>query len=189
MSRILIDIGHGFYCGSQNEERFDPGAVNQAAVSEFSLNVVSAIALQQRLQSLGQFAAFCPYGLSRFDRGLAAAGYDCFISVHHNAAGKPIKQQYVRVLHNKNSHTAQDRILAERVAEAIANILTITNFDAEPANLEVLRAARKTNVKASILTEAFFIDQGLSEAQMRIMARNAGYAIAQAVHEYFYFGG
>lgn len=186
MPQIIVDIGHGFHDKLPRQSSFDPGAVSPHGVTEFSLNIIAGVALIQRLRSLGHVAAFVPYGLARYDRGLCANGYDCFISVHHNSAGgKRLSAQQARVLHQIGSKKRESEILAERVAEAIGKGLTITNHDDDARNLEVLRGAEATACRAAILTEAFFLDQGEPEGLLREMARASGYAIARAVDDHF----
>lgn len=184
MPRFLIDIGHGFY-DTRPESRFDLGAVAPNGTTEFSLNVLTGTALLTRLQMLGQFAAFVPYGLERFARGIYASGYDCLVSVHHNASKAHFGQGAEACILEKSPHVDRSTQLALTITKSIAQGLQIPNRGPRPANLEILRAAAKTNVKAAVLTEGFFIDAGLDEAKMRDLARREGYLIADALHQFF----
>lgn len=182
MPRFLIDIGHGLYTADRSIP-FDRGAVAPNGCSEFSLNVLTASNLYQRLRSLGHHADTMTIGLTRSQRGRSAQGYDCLVSIHHNAS-KDHTAQGTEVCLLESSYEATQG-LALSIAESVARALGIHNRGLRCQNLEILRAASKTDVCHAILTEGFFIDSGLTEQYMRDMCVPEAFAIADALHQYF----
>ena len=187
MGRIIIDIGHGLYEGLlASDRRFDPGAVSKLTEpSEFDLNLYTAVALQERLQSLGHFAAFVPFGLELLSRGRMAKDFDVFLSIHHNASEERTAQGSECCVHDVHSRPA-DLELGIRIAESVAGALGIPDRGIVRRRLAVLSGARKTNVKAAVLVEGFFMDTpGLPYGVWPIVE---GRAIAAAVHAFLQAG-
>ena len=180
-NRVLIDIGHGQYDEPRGDRpAYDPGAVSPTGWAEFQVNLVTAVAMQERLQTLGHFTSFVPFGLQLFARGLYAKDFDVFVSIHHNAmAGK---SQGTEVAVHAKTGTDDDRDLAAGIAKTVSSALGIKNRGVIDLRLAVLSGARKTAVRAAVLTEGFFID--VPGIDLVGLARLEGQAMAAAVNDW-----
>lgn len=183
---VVIDVGHGFYDAHGDAKDFlDSGAVVLSGgqqIQEFHLNMVSAIACQTALMTRGHHAVFIPFGLTLEGRGASARNADVFLAIHHNAS-KEHGAQGSEVCVQSWTATQADLALGRRVSKSVAESLGIPDRGIVSLDLGVLRAARKTNVKAAILTEAFFMDSaGLAGWSM---ARQSGMAIAEELDRWF----
>lgn len=181
--RVVIDIGHGFYDETLSIIDYGASTVGIAPdLQEFHLNMISAISCQITLQALGHRCSFVPFGLTRSARGSHAKEADVFLSIHHNASDLH-HAQGTEVLVQKSTSIPADRLLALRIAKTVAAALGIGARGVMERNIEVLKAARKTNAKAVILTEAFFLDS--AGVQSWSYARLSGVAIAQEIDLWF----
>lgn len=154
MARILLDAGHG---PVPKPKLYDSGSLNPAGWHEFHINLLVVVEMTRRLIALGHHVDHTPFGLLTSERGKAAQGYDVLISVHHNAVNRTV--QGCEVLIESERATKHDRDLALRIVNSLSQALKITNRGIIPRRLSLLSAARfYTNVKAVVLTEAFFCD-------------------------------
>lgn len=177
--RVLIDIGHGPYDEPRGDRPpYDPGALSPTGWSEFQVNMVTAIALQERLDALGHHAAFVPFGLQLHERGMMARDFDVFVSVHHNALDG--RTQGTEVAVHRTRATEADKQLGLAIAKSVSEAIGTRNRGIVPLGLAVLSGARKTNVRAAVLTEGFFVD--VPGVPLVELARREGLAIAGAIH-------
>lgn len=181
---ILVDIGHGLYDGVAGKPPYDPGVVSPIGWQEYQVNMVTAIALVERLHMFGHAATFVPFGLSLEQRGLMARDFDVFLSIHHNAANETA-QGSEAVVHSVLA-LEPDRDLATRIAKTVSEVLGIRCRGIKELKLAVLSGARKTNVRAAVLTEGFFVD--VPGINLVDWARREGVAIARAVHGFLTMG-
>lgn len=178
-NRILIDIGHGPYDEPRGDRPpYDPGALSPTGWSEFQVNMVTSIALQERLQLLGHHAAFVPFGLGLYDRGRMATGFDVFVSIHHNALNG--RTQGTEVAVDRRYALPADRELGLAIAKSVSEALGTRNRGLVELALAALSGARKTNVRAAILTEGFFVD--MPGVPLVDLARREGVAMASAIN-------
>lgn len=176
---ILIDIGHGLYDEPTDKRHpYDPGGLSPIGWQEFQVNMITAIAAQERLQTLNHHAAFVPFGLGLYERGLMARDFDVFVSIHHNALNG--RAQGTEVAVHAVHATQADRALGLAIAKLVSAALGTKNRGLVDLRLAALSGARKTNVRAAVLTEGFFID--VDGVNLVDWARKEGIAIASAVH-------
>lgn len=180
---VCIDIGHG----KQPDGSFDTGAFDtDTSTTERSLNEIHAAACAKRLKELGCPVDVQPAGLSLEARGKGAAGYDVFISDHHNWYYS--KAQHTLAFLGANS-TASDQALGEMITKAVSAALDdkttakveVPNEGTREEGYTVPNKARSTDVRACCLTEAYFIDHPGAHGHHQEWSRLAGVATAEAI--------
>lgn len=177
--RIIIDIGHGWYAETAADKgRFDPGVVLPCGTNEFMLNSAAAAVVMSDLLAKGHHVEFVPLGLPLFERGRKAAGFDAFLSIHHNALNG--RAQGAEACVHETKGTDADERLASTIAQFVSSELKITDRKVLRSPLAVLSGARKSNPRAAVLSEGFFMDA--PGIDMFGWARREGKAIATAIH-------
>lgn len=178
---VLLDIGHGPYDQPHDKRPpYDPGALSPTGWTEFQVNMITAIAAQERLQTFGHHAAFVPFGLGLVERGMMARDFDVFVSIHHNALNG--RTQGTEVAVRTDRALDADDELAASIAKSVSGVLGTKNRGVLPLRLAVLSGARKTNVRAAVLTEGFFMD--VPGINLVDWARREGVAIAASIHAF-----
>lgn len=178
---VYIDVGHG-----RKPEGYDPGAVN-GQITEHSLNLVAASACRSVLEAAGVPVKVDDALASNYDAGRAAAGYDVFVSIHHNSSnGGPA--QGAEAFSHSGRGIAADRRLSALIATAMADELGINNRGQKTGNLSVLSGARDAGVRAASLAELYFIHAQTppnpNPSQFNDWSRRGGGAIGQAILEW-----
>lgn len=179
-ARILLERGHGLNIDGS----FDPGAINyQNRITEYELNGFVCEKARATLAALGYDVVVLDQAQTLYNLGLKAQGFDAFISVHHNAHSSDAQGAEV-FIHNEKGEK-EDEILATFVLNKIVSSLKISNRGVKKGRLGILNGAEDTNVKASILTEGFFIsDTKLNRDDIFKMSLNYGESLAYGVHEW-----
>ena len=150
---VFIDIGHG-----AKPDGYDPGAVHSVGVPhEHALNTIAARACAHELTQAGVPVRVSDARLGNYQAGLAAAGYDVLVSIHHNATMAGKSAQGTEALFHAAKATAADKQLAAMAAEAMAGALAIPNRGAKGAKLSVLSGAHDAKVRAAVLAELYFM--------------------------------
>lgn len=180
---VCIDIGHGKLV----DGTFDVGAVDaDSKTTERSLNEIAVNACVKRLRELGCPVDVEPAGLSLHDRGARAAGYDVFISQHHNWYYE--KAQHCVAFLGTQSN-ANDVSLAKMMTKAIAAALDdkvtpaieVPDAGSREEGYTVPNAARATDVRACLLIESYFIDHKSADGNHQEWSAKAGVAQAEAI--------
>lgn len=153
--RVLLEIGHG------PGTSFDPGAVAPDGTTEHALNIIAANAAREVLDQAGVSCTVIdtPQG-SLYTIGLAAAGFDVFCSIHHNAFNQSV--QGAEALVHRTKADNPDRELARMIAKEVSTELGILLRRGDGLNetrdLGVLSGAEDTNVRTAVLAEVYFMD-------------------------------
>lgn len=183
MEGVCIDIGHG----KQPDGSFNTGALDaDTQTTERSLNEIHVAACVARLKELGCPVTVQKAGLSLTERGKGAAGYDVFISSHHNWYYS--KAQHTLAFLGTES-TAADKRLGELITKAVSLALDdkttpaveVPDEGSRDEGYTVPNAARSTNVRACCLTEAYFIDHVSAHGHHQDWSARAGRATAEAI--------
>ncbi len=176
---VFIDVGHGAVPGG-----FDPGAPHHGSgKTEHALNRIAANACHAALTAAGIPAIIDDRRDTKLNIGRASAGYDVFVSVHHNSAGGPA--QGAEAFAHATAGTKADKALAAAIAAAMAGELGIADRGGKTAAYTVLNGARQAKVRAAVLAELYFMhDQSPAHpppAQFEDWSARGGKAIARAV--------
>jgi len=177
--RVIIDVGHGWYAETAAERgRFDPGVVLPCGTNEFMLNAAAAAVVMSDLLGRGHRVEFVQQGLPLYERGRSGAGFDVFLSIHHNALNG--RAQGAEVCVHDERALDPDLKLAASIAKWVSAELKISDRGINRRGLAVLSGARKANARAAVLTEGFFMDA--PGVDLFGWAKREGAAIAMAVH-------
>lgn len=179
--RVYIDVGHGM-----KPDRYDPGATHEASgTTEHSLNLLAAEGCKEFLESRGHTVHVDDDKVSNYRAGRDAAGYDAFVSMHHNSFHKPA--QGSECLYHAQKASQADRKLATMVSQELASELEIHNRGAKPLRLSVLSGAKDAAVPAAVLAELYFIQDENETPQPHMMgdwSERGGMAIGRAIDEF-----
>lgn len=149
--RVLLERGHG-----PHESGFEPGAIsNERFFTEYQLNGFVCEQARQMLVESGFDVTVSDSAKSLYRLGLEAQGYDCFVSVHHNAFNESVQGTEV-LIHESKSESA-DAEFAKFVLASLVKNLGLPNRGVKKQPLGVLSGAEDTNVKACCLSEGYFI--------------------------------
>jgi N-acetylmuramoyl-L-alanine amidase len=176
---VFLDVGHG-----QKPEGYDPGAINAGSnITEHALNLTAAAACAAALRAVGVPVLIDDGKKDNYTAGKASAGYDVFVSLHHNSSENPA--QGTEVFSHVTKGTAADRALATQASAAIATELGITDRGGKAASFSVLSGARDAKVRAAILAEFYFIHRQTPPnpppASFHEWSRRGGEALAGAI--------
>jgi N-acetylmuramoyl-L-alanine amidase len=177
--RVIIDIGHGWYAETG---RFDPGVVLPCGTNEYMLNATAGAACLRDLLAAGYAAEFVPLGLPLFERGRRAVDFDVFLSIHHNALNG--LAQGTEVCVHDSKATDADLKLAAAISKSVSAELKIKDRGILRSPLSVLSGARKSNARACVLSEGFFMDAPMPNSEIFRMAQLEGAVLARAIREY-----
>ncbi len=148
--KILLDPGH-----SQS----DPGAVSpNKKVREYALNVEQARHIKAELTE-HQVDIYDPNPDNLIGIGAKAAGYDIFISLHHNSYGGT-REPGVEAFTIRNNRETETK-LAEMITQRIAIALNIPNRGHKKKNYTVIDSASNF-CKCCVLVESHFITDEFS---------------------------
>lgn len=175
---IMLDPGHG---GA------DPGAVGPTGLKESAVNLRVARYLRDLLTADGAEVKMTRDKDTFLSLGqrveLAAINKpDLFVSIHHNASLRPVKQNRSEIYYNPMDHG-----ISKNISEKITSELLSYGFGEEslliPAGFFVLR----NNPAPSILTEAGFISLPHIEKELKTgkSLTNQAQALRRAIREYF----
>lgn len=179
---VFIDVGHG-----DKPERYDPGAVHKGSkTTEHALNLIAARACAKMISDAGVPVLVDDANKSNYAAGKASAGYDVFVSVHHNSTEG--RAQGSEAFFHATMGTQADKALASGAASAMARSLGIANRGPKAGSLSVLSGARAAAVRAAILAEMYFIhDQSPPDpvpVKFADWSDRSGAALGQAVVEW-----
>lgn len=179
---VFIDVGHGAKPGP-----YDPGAVHQGSeITEHQLNLVSAVACEAYLIEQGVPVRVDDGKKGNYSAGLASAGYDVFVSIHHNAVTG--NAQGAEAFSHSSKGTLADAALAKAASTAMATELGIRDRGAKLASHGVTSGARDAGVRAAILAEVYFIqDQNPPNPppnDFRDWSERGGAALGRAIHDW-----
>lgn len=148
---VFIDVGHG-----DKPEGFDPGAVHKGSkITEHALNLIAARACAKAIADAGVPVLVDDGNKSNHAAGKASAGYDVFVSVHHNSSEN--RAQGSEAFYHVTAGTQADKALASSAASAMARSLGIRDRGPKGGSLSVLSGARAAAVRAAVLAEMYFI--------------------------------
>lgn len=176
---VFLDVGHG-----QKPEGYDPGAINAGSnITEHALNLTAAAGCAAILRAAGVPVLIDDGKKDNYTAGKASAGYDVFVSLHHNSSVNPA--QGSEAFAHVTKGIAADRALAKQASAAIAAELGITDRGGKAANLSVLSGARDAKVRAAILAEFYFIQRQTPPnpppASFHDWSKRGGEALANAI--------
>jgi N-acetylmuramoyl-L-alanine amidase len=171
---VLLEIGHG---------HGDPGA-RAHGISEHSLNVISANAAKEYLESVGINAETTDADGSLWQIGQLAKGYDCFVSIHHNAYND--KVQGCEAFYREGRAEREDIELASLIADELSFNLKMPDRGGRAGRLGVLSGAEAaehySDVQASVLAEIYFMDS--VQTGHEDLSRRGGVAVGKAIHKW-----
>ncbi len=179
---VFIDVGHGAKPG-----RYDPGAVHRRTeITEHQLNLVSAAACEAYLANQGVPVRVDDGKKGNYSAGHASAGYDVFVSIHHNAVAG--NAQGAEAFSHAGKGTQADAALAKAASAAMATELGIRDRGAKLASHGVTSGARDAGVRAAILAEVYFMqDQSPPNppaSEFQDWSRRGGEALGRAIHDW-----
>jgi N-acetylmuramoyl-L-alanine amidase len=169
LKRILLDPGHSTKV---------PGAQSAKGAREEDLNLLQAEIIAKALMGKAKVDIYNPPDDVLQDIGNHSAGYDMFISLHHNSYdgyGDPGTEVLV-------SPTAKLESVqfADKLVKSISNALGSTNRGVKERNMAVLRTAEVICGGACVLVESFFLNPyGMETAKIR--STKAAEAIAATI--------
>lgn len=171
---ILLDPGH-----SQR----DPGAISpNGRVKEYALNVAQAEYIKNSLKDKCTVDIYDPVGKSLSEIGNKAAGYDLFISLHHNSysgTGEPGVEAFT-----PRKFDIHQREFCEKVTRKIAKELGIPDRGHKVANHNVTVAAAKHC--DAYLIESHFVNDETSLAVATAKSLKAAAMICEAIEENYF---
>lgn len=158
LKRILLDPGHSLK---------EPGARSRdGTAKEEDLNLLQAELVAKNLMGKAKVDIYNPPVDSLQDIGNHAAGYDIFVSFHHNSYDG-YSDPGTEVLIVPTAKTASKE-LAHRLVVEISEALGSTVRGVKEMNLAVLRTAEVVCEGPCVLIESFFLNPyGLETAKIR----------------------
>lgn len=171
--RVLIDPGHS---------EAEPGArSNSGKAEEEDLNRIQASYIAVELRKAGHVVdIFDPAVDDLYAIGKKAAGYDLFLSLHHNSYdgdSDPGCEVFVPA-----QAFQSDKKAAQLVVNAISKALDCDNRGVKEANFAVLREAGKATNGIVMLVESYFLNPYDAEtAKKRTLLAAAAIADALSV--------
>ena len=183
--KMLLDPGH-------SELRSGARGIAPDYPDEHSLNKYLADRLAAMLREQGaEVKIIDPVSDELSAIGSQAAGFDMFISCHHNAFNN--KDHYTCVMIHRNLYKKGSlrfaKISATNIAKALNHKLIELSADLPrgvyPNGLSVLSAAERTDCPVCVLVEPYFIDAYGDKQFCYERTAKAASAIAQSVVEYY----
>lgn len=179
---VFIDVGHGSKPGG-----YDPGAVHDGTeITEHQLNLISASTCEAYLSSQGVPVRVDDGNKGNYSAGLASAGYDVFVSVHHNSVAG--NAQGAEAFSHASKGTRADAALAKAASTAMATELGIRDRGPKLASHGVTSGARDAGVRAAILAEVYFMQdqnpENPSPSNFDDWSRRGGTALGRAIYQW-----
>ena len=178
-TKFLLGPGHSLS---------SPGAKGLGAnpPKEWNMNVIQAEEIAKILRAHGAMVTIFDFDPDNLTKdGLQADGYDCYISLHHNAANADGNDEGAEVF----IHPAADNKvygLAKEVCDSICAKIDSRNRGVKRAAWTVLSVATwQTSCKYNMLTESYFIDDYRDIAVAKRRSREAAVGIAEALISFF----